>query len=137
MSSIKAIRTSQIELGIRHESQLDRIREDILDLAQATEQKSETRIADQIAQLESLRTKLNFLIDEHRTSARNVKVVKSLYFPEVRRRFEQILPKDQRSNEWIHDSATTEFVPWLESAAQGDSIFYIYGKVCLLQAFQG
>ncbi|KAF2818920.1 hypothetical protein CC86DRAFT_388611 [Ophiobolus disseminans] len=128
MSSVREVQRSQNDLGIRHESQLNRILGDILDLTQAHDEKIEVRIADQVAQLESLKTKLDVLMDDHKTSTRNVMVVRSLYFPEVRRRFEQILLRHQRSNEWIYDPASTDFDLWLESKVCNDSVFYIYGK---------
>lgn len=94
MSKLRAIQSSQQALGINHDSQFDRIREDILVLTCQEQQKGQMRIADHVAQLESLGTKLNFLIDEHTISSRNVQVIKSLHFHEVRRRFDQIPPAD-------------------------------------------
>tara|TARA_R110002003_G_scaffold911_3_gene21836 strand:+ start:1299 stop:1886 length:588 start_codon:yes stop_codon:yes gene_type:complete len=98
---------------------------------QINEDKDEM-IAYQIAQLASLKTKLEVLQKEHSMSVTYVQVIESLYFPEVRRRFAQIPWADQRSNQWIFSPDLTTFVPWLESTAPQDGIFYIFGKVCTL-----
>lgn len=127
MSSLKAIQASQKDLGIAHESQLDRVREEILKLTRQDWDKAAMRITDQVARLEGLATKLEWLKSEHETSCRNVQVVKSLYFQEVRRRFDQILQAEQRTNEWIFDPQLTPFRPWLESKTPNSNIFYIYG----------
>lgn len=89
------------------------------------------QIAFHLEQHISLKMKLKALEREHKTSLQYVRVIDSLYFPEVRRRFFQIPLADQLSNEWIFDSKATTFIPWLESDAPGDRLFYIYGKVCV------
>lgn len=136
MSSLKAIQTSQKNLGIAHESHLDRVREDILKLTRHDWDKAAMRINDQVARLEGLAAKLEWLKSEYEISCRNVQVVKSLYFQEVRRRFDQILQAEQRTNEWIFEPRLTPFRTWLESKTPGSNIFYIYGKVRSLPHFR-
>lgn len=132
MLNLKAIQTSQQALGINHESKLDQIREEILALLNQKQQMDEMHIATQVAQLASLRTKLEILQKEHTTSSTYVRIIENLYFQEVRRRFDQIPVADRRSNEWIYNPSLTSFTPWLESSAQNDGVFYIFGKVCVI-----
>ena len=117
-------------MDIQDGSKLDLIREDILRLTKQTQHNNEMRAATQGAQLVSLKTKFEILQREQATCTRQVKILESLYFPELRRRWYQIRKSDQRSNEWIYDPQQTSFVSWLESENKDDGLFYITGRVC-------
>lgn len=58
-----------------------------------------------------------------------VRVLESLYFTEITRRYDMIPNTDRRTNEWLYDSTKTSFTQWLESTEQNDGLFYIIGKV--------
>ncbi|KAI0975368.1 hypothetical protein F4678DRAFT_420102 [Xylaria arbuscula] len=90
--------------------------------------RDEIRAAAATGQLTSLKTKLIMLQKEQSLCAMQTKVLESLYFPELRRRWRQIQNADTRSNEWIYDSKQTSFVSWLESQDKGDIFFYITGR---------
>jgi hypothetical protein len=90
-----------------------------------------TGLDSQAAELTSLRTKLDVLQKELVVNARQDRILRSLYFPEIRRRLDQIETSHQGSNEWIFDPKSTSFVPWLESNGNTDQIFYVTGQVCL------
>jgi hypothetical protein len=130
MAKLEAIEASHKKMGIQDGSKLNLIREDILCLTKQTQQKNEMRAAIQGAQLASLKTKFEILQREQATCTRQVKVLESLYFPELRRRWYQIRKADQRSNEWVYDPQQTSFVSWLESERKDDGLFYITGRVC-------
>jgi hypothetical protein len=129
MSSLKTIQALQSDLGIAHESRLARAREDILKLTRHDWDKAAMRITDQVVRLEGLATKLEWLENEHETSCITIQVVKSLYFQEVRRRFDQIPQAEQLPNEWIFDPQLIPLRRWLESKTPDSNIFYIYRKV--------
>ncbi|KAI0455070.1 hypothetical protein F5B21DRAFT_212695 [Xylaria acuta] len=128
MAKLAEIGASQKEMQIQDGSKLDLILNDILDLVKQTQLKSEMRTAAQTAQLTSLKTKLDILQREQFTCTLQIRVLESLYFPEIRRRWFQIRDADQRSNEWIYDPQQTAFVSWLESQTKGDGLFYITGR---------
>jgi hypothetical protein len=76
-----------------------------------------------------LKARLDDLVKDHSDSLRYVRVIRSLYFREVRRRFDQISPTHLSSSEWIYDPALTSFTAWLEDKALENDTFYIWGKV--------
>jgi hypothetical protein len=125
MSQLKATESSYRAMGIENDSKLDSIKEDMLRLTQVKSKHFNT----QAAQLESLRTKIDVLQKNHLVT----KVLKSLYFVEVRRRFDQIPLADQRSNRWVFDPDQTTFGSWLEDEGNGNCLFYVFGKVCVSQ----
>lgn len=123
MSKLRAIQSTQTEYGINHEAQFDRIRRDILDLAMVRQQDGEIQIATQVARLDSLNTKLAYLLEEYTLSpfiTRSSKVCTSAKYIEG---------SDKDSNDWIYEEELTPYVTWLESGSQKDSMFYIQGKV--------
>ncbi|KAI1750161.1 hypothetical protein F4782DRAFT_255602 [Xylaria castorea] len=128
MARLAEIEASQKKMQIQDGSKLDLIRNDILRLTKQAQINSETRATAQAAQLTSLKTKLNILQKEQSTCTLQIRVLESLYFQEIRRRWLQIRDADQRSNEWIYDPQQTAFVSWLESRKNGDGFFYITGR---------
>lgn len=81
--------------------------------------------------LAGLSTKLIMLQKEQSLCTMQMKVLESLYFTEIRRRWRQIQNADKGSNEWIYDLTQTSFISWLEGRKEGDVFFYITGRVCL------
>ncbi|KAF2795555.1 hypothetical protein K505DRAFT_416360 [Melanomma pulvis-pyrius CBS 109.77] len=128
MIKLAEIEVAHKRMHIQDGSRLDLIREDILRSTKQSQSNIEMRAATQAAQLASLKTKLDILQREHSTCTRQIKVLESLYFPELRRRWYQIRKADQRSNEWAYDPQQTSLVPWLESQKKGDGLFYITGR---------
>ncbi|KAJ0416987.1 hypothetical protein BJY00DRAFT_217081 [Aspergillus carlsbadensis] len=128
MTKLVDIETSHKTMDVASESKLDLIRQDILRLTTQTQLDNDKREAIQVAQLASLRIKLDVLQREQSACARQIAVLKSLYFPELRRRWHQIREADRRSNNWIYDSEKTSFVEWLEHQGQNDTVYYITGR---------
>ncbi|KAH5096643.1 hypothetical protein HBI56_137370 [Parastagonospora nodorum] len=128
MSRLKDLQDSQKALGIDHETKFNQIKDSIIHLTGQEHQKHVVQIAEQGAQLLSLKAKVDALLKEHSDSSKAIRVVRSLYFQEVRRRFDQIPYSDRRSNDWIYDPSLTTFSLWLESNATADGLFYIWGK---------
>jgi hypothetical protein len=114
------------------ESNFDQIKAGILILTRREEQRRVVQIADQGARLVSLQANVNSLFEELSESPRAVDVVRSLYFPDVRLRFNEILTVEGQSNHWIYDKEFSEFGSWVEHATQDDGIFYIRCGVRLL-----
>jgi hypothetical protein len=129
MNKLADIEASHRRMDVHHDSKLDLIRQDILRLTTQTQLDNERREAIQVAQLSSLKMKLEVLQREQSTCSRQIAVLKSLYFPELRRRWHQIRDADQRSNNWIYDPGKTSFVQWLENQENDDNVFYITGRV--------
>lgn len=118
----------QVE-GIAQSSKLDSVRDEIMRLTSQNEHSREKQLETQTAVLISLITKLNFLRNEHLVALEQLETLKSLYFPEFRRRHDQIPIAEHRTNKWIHDPNKTAFAAWLGSSQQDDGLFYIFGKV--------
>ena len=123
LSDLKAIEESHQQLEINYESKLSLIQEEILNLPE----QCRNDVITQVAQLRSLKTKLDILDRERITCERQSKIIKSLHFPELRRRWSQIPEADHRTNAWLFDRSLTSFTDWLESE---DGIYWINGRVC-------
>jgi len=117
---LKELGQLQRDLGIHFDATLDRIQTDILQL---TEQRVS---ASEISQLARLKDCLNELEAERSLRRRQACLIPSLYFWEIRRRWEQIPAADELSNAWLFDRTKTDFMDWLES---GNGIYWITGKV--------
>ena len=117
-------------MDIQHGLKLEELRKDILLVAEQARHDSESETAAQAELLLGLKTKLDALQEEQSDCVRRIKILESLYFPELPRRWRQIQKADQQSNEWIYDHPSS-FVSWLESQDRNDGLFYITGRVCI------
>lgn len=132
----------QHTLNINYDAKMDMLRDEILDLVQQMgAQQTGTyqidplefdtqEIALRTAQLSSLRTKLEVFPKEHHACIQQNRVIESLYFEEIRRRWNQIPHADEASNAWVFDNTLTPFNHWLSSKEASDGLFCITGRVC-------
>lgn len=72
----------------------------------------------------SLLLKLNAFTRERDSCVMRLKVLKSLYFPELRRRFTDIMNADDNTLKWLYDQSQTSFPHWLASQ---HGIYWING----------
>lgn len=114
-------------MRINYELKLDFIRDEILRLATNHQGNGQLLATTKAAQLTSLKTKLDTLEKEHSICDRQSKVIESLYFPELHRRWSKIQEANQATNDWLFDPELTSFMHWLELQ---DGIYWITGKVC-------
>ncbi|KAI1572486.1 hypothetical protein PtrEW13061_011274 [Pyrenophora tritici-repentis] len=119
------IKRLQEALKMNYDAKLDVIRDEILSLVQ---QSSANSPAIQMAELASLKTKFDILQKEHLECVKQADVIRSLYLPVLRRRWNQIPQADQLSNDWVFNTEKTSFKPWLESQENADALFCITGK---------
>ena len=115
-------------MHINYEPKLNLLRNEILSLLTQHQENVALLVRTEATQLTSLKTKLDALEKEHLVCYSQTKVVESLYFLELRRRFSQIPEATQATNAWLFDPALTSFTYWLESQ---DGIYWITGKVCV------
>jgi hypothetical protein len=101
---------------------LDSLRGDIARLTQS-ETENNTALA---ANLASLTTKLVVLDKNRELYRRQLKIVESLYFPELKRRQSDITDANRKTEKWVFDKHRTTFLDWLES---GNGIYWISGLV--------
>ena len=80
----------------------------------------------QLAQLARLKECLASFEEERVLRRHQSAVIKSLHFPEIHRRWDQVPKADDLTNAWLFDPNRTGFQEWLES---GSGIFWITGKV--------
>lgn len=122
MAAIDSLNRSGKDLGINFSSRLDDMQEDIKHLVEKSE-----IINDQLAQLTSLNTKLGNFEREQQEMRKQAKIIKSLHFTELNRRWSQIEDADRFTNAWLFDESQTAFSDWLKN---GEGMFWISGKVC-------
>ena len=102
---------------------LAKIQRDILRLV---ERDGRLGIEAAAMQRASLKESLDLFEQERRARRLQFKVIESLYFPEIRRRWRQISDADHLTNTWLFDRTRTDFLDWLES---GSGIYWISGIV--------
>lgn len=100
-------------------AQLYQIREDILQIAS-----KDASMDPDLSCSNSLKLKLNAFTREHDSCVTRLKVLKSLYFPELRRRFVDITDAEANTLIWLHDPSRTSFTQWLTSQ---HGIYWING----------
>ncbi|KAL1849363.1 hypothetical protein Daus18300_013294 [Diaporthe australafricana] len=100
-------------------AQLYQIREDILQIATR-----DASMDPNVSCSNSLKLKLNAFTREHDSCVTRLKVLKSLYFPELKRRFADITDAEANTLGWLHDPSKTSFTQWLASQ---HGIYWING----------
>lgn len=109
-------------------TKLDCIRDNILQLASRDDGASESSIAA----LTLLKEHLESLETERALRRRQAALIKSLYFPEIRQRWEGVADADELTITWLFDQSKTDFLDWLE---KGHGIYWVAGKVRLSPRF--
>lgn len=127
MSRLKTIEKLHHTMSINYELKLDIIRDEISRVASNYQRNVELLATTKAARLTSLKTKLDTLEKEHLICDKQSKVIESLYFPELHRRWSRIPEASQETNAWLFDTELTSFMHWLELQ---DGIYWITGKVC-------
>ncbi|KAL3459324.1 hypothetical protein BJX64DRAFT_205453 [Aspergillus heterothallicus] len=118
-SELRRLSKEHEQAKINSDLQLEGIKQDILALTDAQNRKEELRKAE----LTSLTTKLLALMNEHERSKRELQVIRSLHFTELKARHSSI-EDTHRALDWLYDETQTSFLPWLKS---GKSIYWING----------
>ena len=126
MSRLKEVEALERDLGIKQSSKLDSARDEIMRLTHQTERSSGKNLEAQAAMFTSLVTRLNFLQNEHLATVERVQMLESLYFPEIRRRCNQIPKAKQRTTQWVYDPQRTAFTAWLESTKHDDGLLHFW-----------
>ncbi|KAH9862815.1 hypothetical protein J1614_010908 [Plenodomus biglobosus] len=128
MSKLREVEILRQELGVEQNTKLDALKAELAHLAKECQEQSREHQEIQAIILESLITNLDSLRREHVTILEQVRVLESLYFTKITRRFDMIPDADERTNEWVYDTTKTGFTQWVESTKQNDGLFYIIGK---------
>ncbi|PHH91795.1 hypothetical protein CDD83_10291 [Cordyceps sp. RAO-2017] len=122
MSELAALRQAHDNLEINYDFKLEQIKDEILRLT-----RSVVDPETQLTQLNSIKTELRALESEKTICHKQSRIIKSLYFPELRRRWSQITDADQFTNSWLFDRSKTNFLDWLESQ-HDERVFWITGR---------
>lgn len=118
LSKLSMLKMSQEELGIKYNSKLENIQENILQLVKSEHVRE--------GQLAAVKEHLDSLARESAVCRKQYRAIKSLYFPEFPRRWSEITDADKFTNDWLFDSAKTSFLAWLKG---GKGIYWISGRV--------
>lgn len=124
MDEMMKIKSSHDQFNI-HSSKLDTLQQDIARLVRNQEQ-GNTALS---ANLASLITKLVTLSEDRALWDRQFQIIKSLYFPELKRRESDIIAAHIKTEKWLYVRNRTTFPEWLEN---GKGIYWIQGLVCQL-----
>ncbi|KAF3001351.1 hypothetical protein E8E13_006193 [Curvularia kusanoi] len=128
LNRLKEIELRQQEEGIKQTSNLNSVKDNIIQLINQNESWNEKQIETQKLMFADLITSLNHLREERIMALKQIEVLRSLHFPEIRRRHDQIPAAEHRTNQWIYNPTKTAFATWLESSKSDDGLFYIFGK---------
>lgn len=121
MFELRALSALQLGLAISESTSLDLTQTEILKLTSAE--------GDQFPsenQAQKLKDRLDAFIKEYRTRLRISKVIDSLHFDGIRRRWDRVENASQHTNNWLFHDTKTGFSEWLRS---GSGIYWITGKV--------
>jgi hypothetical protein len=108
---------------INCDTRLENIQQNILQLTKV-DQDADSELPSTLALLKDC---LESFEAERALRRRQTSLVKSLYFPELRRRWDGVVDADEMTNTWLFDRSKTSFLNWLES---GSGIYWITGKAC-------
>jgi len=125
-TKLQVLKKTQDDWAINYDAKLDQIRDEILTLSR---QDRTSESATQMAQLASLKTKLDAFQKEHNACIKQTEMIRSLYFRVLRRRWNQIPEADEASNTWVFDKLLTPFSVWLGSTDEDDGLFCITGRI--------
>jgi hypothetical protein len=117
----------QESLEMKYDAKMELIRGEILSIVT---QDRASSASSQIAELASLKTKLDIMQKEHLNCIKQADIIRSLYLPVLRRRWNLIPQADRTSNAWVFDTSATSFRLWLESGPHADGLYCITGRVC-------
>jgi hypothetical protein len=120
LSELRALRDLQECHEINYDTKLESTRTDILQLTG-----KQTNDAADPLERSRLKESLDLLDREGQLRRWQIKVINSLFFKEIRRRWDKITTADDRTNDWLFDRTGTSFLKWLES---GNGIYWITGK---------
>lgn len=129
MAKLMAVQNMQRDIGIEQQYKLGVVKAEIMSLTSKLAEKTNENLNAQTDALSNLSARLDDIQLRHTAALEQIQVLESLYFVEIRRRFDQIPDAEQRTNEWIYDPTQTTFASWLESTDPNDGLFYVFGKV--------
>ncbi|KAJ4059318.1 hypothetical protein NW763_006751 [Fusarium oxysporum] len=121
LKALESIREEHASFNIEQSVRFDAIQQEIL----AASQQISRDFNEFKGQVTSLRTKIDSLENERQACAKQIKVLKSLHFHEIRKRWDKIDDAATRTLAWLHDPSKTSFLHWLTS--ETNDIYSISG----------
>jgi hypothetical protein len=125
-TGLAAVKKSHEDLEMGYNANIDLLRNEVIAIA---EQSRPKEAASQAPPSDSLKEKLESLETEHFLCLRQSQVVRTLYVPVLRKRWNEIPKADYASEDWLFDLQSTSFTQWLESQNTADGWFCITGRV--------
>ncbi|KAG4269328.1 hypothetical protein FPRO04_12017 [Fusarium proliferatum] len=121
IKALEAMREEHLSYKIEQSLRFDAIQEEIL----AASQRISHDFIEFKGQVTSLRSKIESLENERQTCEKQICILKSLYFHEIRKRWDKIDDAAARTLAWLHDPSKTSFLHWLSS--ETNEIYSISG----------
>lgn len=123
VKALEAMREEHLSYKIEQSVRFDAIQEEIF----AASQQISHDFIEFKGQVTSLRSKIESLENERQTCEKQIRILKSLYFHEIRKRWDKIDDAAARTLAWLHDPSKTSFLHWLSS--ETNDIYSISGLV--------
>ncbi|KAF5983799.1 hypothetical protein FCOIX_3015 [Fusarium coicis] len=120
-SALESIRKEHASFNIEQSLRFDAIQQEIL----AASRQISHDFNEFKGHVTSLRTKIDSLENERQACDKQIKVLKSLHFHEIRKRWDKIDDAATRTLAWLHDPSKTSFLHWLTS--ETNDIYSING----------
>ncbi|KAF4946460.1 hypothetical protein FGADI_11098 [Fusarium gaditjirri] len=111
VKGLESLREEYLSFKIEQSVRFDEIQQEIL----AASQQISHDFVEFRGQVTSLRTKIESLENERQTCTKQIKVLKSLHFQEIRKRWDNIDDAAMKTLAWLHDPSKTSFLHWLSS----------------------
>lgn len=127
IKALERIRKEHASFNIEQSLRFDAIQQEIL----AASRQTSHDFNELKGHVTSLRTKIDSLENERQACDKQIKVLKSLYFHEIRKRWDKIDDAATRTLAWLHDPSKTSFLHWLTS--ETNDIYSINGLVSPIQ----
>ncbi|CAG9976002.1 unnamed protein product [Clonostachys byssicola] len=121
IEQLSSIQRAHTDHYINHDMKFENLQQQILDISGSEEES----LAKLVAEVTSLRTKVESLNKEAELCSKQARVIKSLYFTELHRRWDKIDDAAKNTNAWLFHSSEVSFSSWLESDSR--SMYCITG----------
>ncbi|CAH0025318.1 unnamed protein product [Clonostachys rhizophaga] len=124
MEQLYSIQRAHIDHYINHDMKFENLQRQILEITGSIE----GTLDNLVAQVTSLRTKMESLNSEAELCRKQARVIKSLHFTEIHRRWDKIDDAAENTNAWLFHPSEVSFPSWLESDSRS---MYCIAGLCL------
>ncbi|VUC24312.1 unnamed protein product [Clonostachys rosea] len=122
LEELHSIQRAHVDHDINHEMRFEHLKRQICEISGSIDY----NLAGLVAQVTSLRTKVESLNREAELCRKQARTIKSLHFIEIRRRWDKIDEAAENTNAWLFHQTEVSFSSWLKSDTE--NIYCITGS---------